>query len=267
MRKYTQSFSEKYGNKLETMVSEFHFKKSTTKLGTITESVEKEFSEGDIKIKSFTYLKENKLVSDFYKVDSENKKMTKVKTINEGSDLNRTTWEIEKTGRELTGKPYMNVNEDNSYNFKESDDKRKRPTDELVYLDKLIDYVQSELDVMKGIKTDLEYQKNNGWSEFYTCAISMNEKDLGTFEFKVNSKGIYILLVGTWVDVTIVEYDGQELISNALVAMMGFPVAGDTIKSKLAELKAKKPELFQEEDYNEEADDSIEPLYPPIGLN
>lgn len=267
MRKYTRSFSENEKNKLERMISEFNFKKSSTKLGKITESVEKEFTNGETKIKSFTYLKENKLVSDFYKVDTKNKKMTKVKTINESSDINRTAWEIEKTGRSLTGNPYRNINENNSYNFKESGDKRKRSTSELKYLDKLIDYVQSELDVLKGIKTDIEYQKNNGWSEFYSCDISLYGKDLGSFEFKVNSKGIYILLVGTWVDVTIVEYDGQELISNALVAMMGFPVAGDTIQSKLEELKAKKPELFQEEDYDEEEDDDIEPLFPPMGLN
>lgn len=276
-RKYTQSFSDRLNenknvstkkeNKIDKLINDFDFKKSNIKLGKITESVEKDFSSGDKTFKAFTYLKENKFVSDIYEVDTENKKMKKVQTISPESEAGRASWEVEKAGRELIGESLNENDARNSYNFKESDDKRKRPTEDLKYLDKLLDYVQEELEVVAGISVDLEYQKHNGWSEFYTCKVSINDRNVGEFEFKVNSKGIYVLLMGTWVDTTVVEYDGKELISNAVIAMMGFPIAGDTIKSKLDELKSKHPDLFQEEDYDEEEDDDIEPLFPPMGLN
>lgn len=267
MKRYTQSFSDRENtNKLNMLVESFNFKKSNIKLGSITESVEKEFSNRKMKVKSFTYLKEGVMVTDFYKVDTLNKKMSKIKTIKGSSNVTRNSWIIEKVGRSLIGESVINE-ASNDYNFKESNDRKKRQTSDLKYLDKLLDYVQSELEVMSGVNVDLEYQRNNGWSEFYTCNISINEKNVGEFEFKVNSKGIFILLVGNWVNVDIVKYDAKDLLSDAFLSLLGFPGSGDLIKSKLEELKAKVPDLFQDVDEDDEMQGDIQPLFPPMGLN
>lgn len=230
-------------------------------------------------IKLIAYIKGNTLVAEYFKMDDSLNLEDSVadfkmfKAIE--PDMTRIFWELEKEVQNVhIEEPIENSlreekepEEEECEDCKEDEEiiveadinssrRRENSNYKLKYDSKLKNYIQKELVPTQYITTDLEYLRHNGWSEFYEARFNMNGKSIKEFNFKVNSRSIYLNLEDEWIDVAIFDYDSAELQDEFAKAMMGFK--SEHLKDLMDKLKSEVPQFFVEE--NETEEDGLNPL-------